>query len=60
WVGESAEYALRRGGVTAFDDERAVNYGLLFHGVPSFSPKNRLSLRLSIYRPREIVKWILK
>jgi hypothetical protein len=32
WVGESREYAFRRGGITALDDERAVDYGSLFHG----------------------------
>jgi hypothetical protein len=26
WVGESGEYPVRRCGITAFDDERAVNY----------------------------------
>jgi hypothetical protein len=36
-VGESGEYALGGGGVIALDDERAVDYGLLFHGFPSFN-----------------------
>src|ERR1017187_175689 len=30
WVGESSKYAFRCGGIAAFDDERAVDYGSVF------------------------------
>jgi len=31
WVGEGGENALRRRGITAFDNERIVDYGPFFH-----------------------------
>jgi len=40
WIGESGEYAFGRSGIAAFDDERAVNYGLLFHSVTFLSTRD--------------------
>jgi hypothetical protein len=44
-VGESGEYALRGSGIAAFNDERAVDYGLSFHFLSSFGGMVKLWLK---------------
>ncbi len=41
-VGEGGEYALGGGWIRAFDDECAVDYGWLFHGLLTFLPFREL------------------
>jgi hypothetical protein len=41
-VGESAIDAFSRGGIAAFEDERAVDYGSLFHRLHCILPGRRI------------------